>query len=146
MQVVDRVPEVHAPMLRVRQTWLRELAYIVSEVNREVQPQSLADPPAVTTPNRAPRDSMTTVATETTPWSCIAAAETGTNWHMVGSTYSTAFGMVNDIIRQYGTPQEQADVFSGTASPSEQVDIASRFAAQNGFGGWGVLTREKCNL
>ena len=65
---------------------------------------------------------------------------------MHGATYSTAFGMVNDIIYEYGTPEEQAAVFSGTATPEQQIDIASRFAADHGFGGWGVLTKQKCGL
>ncbi len=80
------------------------------------------------------------------PWACIAEAETGTDWSMHGSTYSTAFGMVNDIIYDYGTPEEQAAVFSGTASAETQIRIASAFANDHGFGGWGELTKQKCGL
>lgn len=80
------------------------------------------------------------------PWSCIAEAETGSDWTMHGATYSTAFGMVNAIIYEYGTQDEIAAVFSGTASAAQQIDIASRFAAQHGFSGWGVLTKQKCGL
>lgn len=97
-----------------------------------------------------PVTSLPTPASEVTdalgPWACIAEAETGSDWTMHGSTYSTAFGMVNDIIYDYGTPEEQQAVFSGTATREQQIDIASRFAADHGFGGWGELTKQKCGL
>lgn len=79
------------------------------------------------------------------PFPCIATAETGGEPAM-GPTYWTVYGMVVDIIEDYGTPAEQAAVFSGTASAWQQYDIASRFAADHGFGGWGVLTKQKCGL
>lgn len=135
---------------------LKAYAFMLSAVNRAVQPPSPVDPPTVTTP--AP-PSVTVVTAETFstpdrtapavldwPWPCIAEAETGTDWSMHGSTYSTAFGLVNDIVEDYGSPEEQAAVFSGTATAEQQVDIASRFAADHGFGGWGVLTKSKCGL
>lgn len=79
------------------------------------------------------------------PWVCIANAETG-GIAAMGPTYWTVFGMVVDIIEDYGTPAERAHVFGGTATLSEQLDIATRFAADHGFGGWGWLTRQKCGL
>lgn len=79
-------------------------------------------------------------------WPCVAEAETGSDWSMHGATYSTAYGMVNDIIYEYATPDVQQRVFSGTASAAEQTDIADRFAADHGTGGWGARTREKCGL
>ncbi len=103
-----------------------------------VQPE-----PAPASPEVAPPDLPPAAAS---PWPCIAEAETGSDWTMHGSTYSTAFGMVNDIIEDYGSPEQQAAVFSGTASPETQIDIASRFAADHGFGGWGELTKQKCGL
>lgn len=79
-------------------------------------------------------------------WACIANAETGGDVSMHGPVYSTAFGMINDIVYQYGSPAQQADIFSGNGTFAEELDIASRFAADHGFGGWGYLTREKCGL
>lgn len=79
------------------------------------------------------------------PWVCIANAETGGRPAM-GPTYWTVFGMVTGVITGYGTPAEQAHVFAGTATWSEQLDIGVRFASVNGFGGWGWLTRQKCGL
>lgn len=104
-----------------------------------------AQPPESTT-TLIPPPEVQVVAGSGSLWQCIAIAETGGNWSMHGSTYSTAFGMVNAIIFEYGTPDEQKHVFAGTATPDEQIDIASRFAAQHGFGGWGQLTKRKCGL
>jgi hypothetical protein len=80
------------------------------------------------------------------PWPCVAEAETGSDWTMHGSTYSTAYGIVNDIVYDYASPAVQRKVFSGTASPWEQTDIVRRFAADHGTGGWGWLTRQKCGI
>jgi hypothetical protein len=100
-----------------------------------------SEPSSVTTP-----PPVVTVPATSSLWDCIATAETGGDYSMHGSTYSTAFGMVNDIIYEYGTPEEQSAVFSGTATKAQEIDIASRFAADHGFGGWGALTRQKCSL
>jgi hypothetical protein len=97
-------------------------------------------------PGASPAAPTAAAANPSSPWDCIAEAETGSDYTMHGSTYSTAFGMVNDIIYQYGTPEEQSAVFSGTATKAQQIDIASRFAADHGFGGWGSLTKQKCGL
>lgn len=80
------------------------------------------------------------------PWDCIAQAETSSNWQMVGSTYSTGLGVVNDIVYQYGTSREQHDLMSGTGTRDETIAVVARFTAIHGFGGWGVLTKEKCGL
>lgn len=133
-------------------------AFWLSGVRAQVQPelrQVVPDPAPTTTTSTPPRATVVAVAPESPPvgeitsggpWICIANAETGGDVTMHGSVYSTAFGMINDIIYQYGTPQQQADIFAGRGSFAEELDIASRFAADHGFGGWGVLTREKCGL
>lgn len=79
------------------------------------------------------------------PWVCIADAETG-GVPASGPTYWTVFGVVSGVVTEYGTPAEQHDIFTDTASFGEQLDVVTRFAAVNGFGGWGVLTRQKCGL
>lgn len=125
----------------------RQLAFIVGSVHAAeqpppsfpVEPRSVVTSPTVTT-------AEPTSLTQSDVWACIAEAETGSDYTMHGSTYSTAFGMVNDIIYDYGTPEEQQAVFSGTASKEQQIAIASRFAGEHGFGGWGKLTKQKCGL
>jgi hypothetical protein len=112
-------------------------AYRAPEPEKE-QPVSVTSTPSLS--------SGVTEAAGQSVWDCIAEAETGSDYTMHGSTYSTAFGMVNDIIYDYGTPEEQQAVFSGTASKETQIAIASRFANDHGFGGWGELTRQKCGL
>jgi starvation-inducible outer membrane lipoprotein len=88
------------------------------------------------------------LATEPTSinWPCVAVAETGRDVTMHGSTYSTEYGVVNDIVYQYASPEVQARVFAGTATEAEQTDIVARFAADHGTGGWGTLTKQKCGL
>lgn len=79
------------------------------------------------------------------PWLCISQVETG-GIPAMGPTYWTSFGLVTGIIEEYGTPEQQAAVFGGYASFTQQLDIAVRFAEANGFGGWGWRTREVCHL
>lgn len=93
---------------------------------------------------QVPSDS--TASAPSYPWDCIANAETGGDWSMVGSTYSTGLGVINDVVYQYGSPQEAKDIMSGQASKQEQIDVVSRFTAIHGFGGWGYLTKQKCGL
>lgn len=78
-------------------------------------------------------------------WTCIATAETG-GVPAPGPTYWTVYGVVTDIIEDYGTTEEQAAIFGMTASLQTQLDVVSRFAADHGFGGWGQLTKQKCGL
>ncbi len=78
-------------------------------------------------------------------WICIANAETG-GVPAPGPTYWTVYGVVTDVVTGWGTPEEQAAVFGGYATPGQELDIVTKFAAQEGFGGWGVLTKEKCGL
>lgn len=79
-------------------------------------------------------------------WACIANAETGGDVTMHGSVYSTAFGLMNQIVTDYGTPEVAARIFAGQGTFAEELDIATRFAADNGFGGWGERTKQKCGL
>ncbi len=118
------------------------LALFAAAVSR-VQPETVTRLPAQVTASPSPDPAP---AAASSPWACIAEAETGSDWSMTGGTYSTAFGLINDIVEDYGSPEQQQAVFSGTASPETQIDIASRFAADHGFSGWGVLTKSKCGL
>lgn len=88
---------------------------------------------------------VVSVASAPSPWPCISNAETS-NVAAPGPVYWTVFGVVTDVIEDYGTPDEQAAIFNGTASYQTQLDVVSRFAALHGFGGWGTLTKQKCGL
>lgn len=115
----------------------RRDAFIWAAAGPKEQPESIAQEPSVP---------VAASLAQSDVWACIAQAETGSDYTMTGSVYSTAFGMINDIIYDYGSPEEQAAVFSGTASKETQIAIASRFANEHGFGGWGELTKQKCGL
>ncbi len=105
-------------------------------------------PPAPPVQDPARHDLTTynrTVAGIDGVWSCISIAETGGDPAM-GPTYWTEYGVVIDVIQDYGTPAEQAAIFGGTADAATRLAPVARFAAENGFGGWGELTKQKCGL
>lgn len=121
--------------------------FVMAVISAEQREQQRVE--AVKLQVRVDRDASTrppAAASSSDVFACIANAETGNDWTMHGSTYSTKYGLVNDIIRDYGSPEVQARVFSGTASDAEQLDIVRRFTGEHGFGGFGSLTRQKCNL
>lgn len=141
-----QVPNVMAVADAAAQRQLRALTFMSAAVHAQEQPLSLTEPESSVTA----RPPVTEAAAVTPPstggvWACIANAETG-GVSAMGPTYWTVFGMVTDIIEDYGTPAQQAAVFGGYADFGTQLDIASRFAADHGFGGWGYLTRQKCGL
>ena len=68
------------------------------------------------------------------PWYRVAQCESHQNWSQVnyGShSYSGALGIRNDVWAQYGG--RQFGETAGNASPQEQVFIARRIQASNGF-------------
>jgi hypothetical protein len=79
------------------------------------------------------------------PWPCIAIAESG-GTPIMGPTYWTEYGVVVDIIEDYGTPSERQAIFGGYADALIRWRPVERFAKANGYGGWGVLTKQKCGL
>jgi hypothetical protein len=79
------------------------------------------------------------------PWPCIAVAETS-NRPAMGPTYWTEYGVVIDIIEDFGTPTERAAIFGGYADDVTRWRPVTRFATAHGFGGWGTLTKQKCGL
>ncbi len=118
------------------------VAASISENSSDIPTSGSSEPTSVPTPP----SEMAGVGAATSPFPCIAEAETGTDWTMHGSTYSTAYGVINDIVYEYASPDVQARIFSGTATPAEQTDVVARFAADHGFGGWGERTKEVCGL
>lgn len=79
-------------------------------------------------------------------WDCVAIAETGGNFHMHGSAYSSAYGIMNEAVRENATPEVASRVLNGTASKDEQLAIAEAIARRFGFRqSWGWLTVQKCS-
>lgn len=107
---------------------------------------SLVPPGAATVPP-APAPPVTSYVTRNSfsSWQCVADAETSGNWQAHGPQYSSAFGMLNEAVRERAdSPASAARILAGTASHQEQIDAAERELARFGVGAWGVLTRAKC--
>jgi hypothetical protein len=64
-------------------------------------------------------------------WQALARCETGADWRMHGSVYSTAFGIMN------GAGEMTAAALAGTASPDDQVRIAIAVERRAGIRAWG---------
>jgi hypothetical protein len=79
-------------------------------------------------------------------WACVADAETvPPHYGVHGSHYSSAFGMLNQAIRDRAdSPASAARILAGTATPGEERRAAWRELLRFGVGAWGVLTRAKC--
>ncbi len=110
---------------------------LVEPVRASLAPPEPQSAPAATTPEVQPGTGGV--------WACIANAETG-GVPAPGPTYWTVYGVVTDVVTGWGTPEEQAAVFGGHATPGQELDIVTKFAADEGFGGWGDLTKTKCGL
>jgi len=98
--------------------------------------------PTVTTPTPA------TVALATfsngIDWACVALAETGANYTMHGSAYSSAYGVMNQAVRENSSPDVAARILAGTASPGEQLTMAQSIAAKHGIHAWAAGTAARC--
>lgn len=80
-------------------------------------------------------------------WACVANAETGGDYGMHGSTYSSAFGILNAGIREQATsPAEAARIIAGTATPAEELEVAQAEQRRYGWQAWALATRRKCGL
>lgn len=79
-------------------------------------------------------------------WECVAGAETRPpHYGTTGSHYSSAFGMLNQAIRDRAdNPASAARILAGVASPGEERRAAWREDLAFGPAAWGVLTRAKC--
>lgn len=70
-------------------------------------------------------------------WFAIAGCETGGDWHVTGSTYSTGEGMLNDAIRENSPPDVAARELAGMSSVWEIIGTAKRVEARFGVHAWG---------
>lgn len=70
-------------------------------------------------------------------WYAIAACETGGNWNVTGSRYSTGLGMENEAIRENSVPAVAARELAGTATIIEIVGTARSIESKHGIHAWG---------
>lgn len=77
-------------------------------------------------------------------WDCVATAETGGDWSMHGSRYSSALGILNEAIRENASEEVAARILSGTASRDEQIAVGDALVRRFGVGAWARSTVEKC--
>ena len=77
-------------------------------------------------------------------WDCFAIAETGGDWTMHGSSYSTGLGIMNQAVRENATSEVAARALAGRASKAEQIAIGERIAARFGIRAWAASSVAKC--
>lgn len=70
-------------------------------------------------------------------WYAIADCETGRDWNVTGSLYSTGLGMMNEAIRENSPPDVAARELTGTATILEIVGTARTIATRHGIHSWG---------
>lgn len=70
-------------------------------------------------------------------WYAIANCETGGNWNMTGSYYSTGLGIMNQAIRENSPPAVAAREMAGTATVLEIVATGRRIEERFGIHAWG---------
>ena len=70
-------------------------------------------------------------------WDAIAQCETGSDFTMHGSIYSTAYGIVNAAIYQNASPEIAQRILSGTATKAEQLAVAKAVWSYAGDRAWG---------
>lgn len=77
------------------------------------------------------------LATQPYDWSAVARCETGGDWSMVGSVYSTGLGMMNEAIVEHSRPAVAAAELDGTATVLQIETTADAIAAAHGIRSWG---------
>lgn len=77
-------------------------------------------------------------------WDCVAMAETGGNWRMSGSRYSTALGIMDQAVRENATPEVAVRALNGTATREEQIAIGESIVRKFGLRAWAYSTYLKC--
>ena len=105
-----------------------------------IDPRSAPHPattsPVSTLPHEQPVVIIETPAAQHYDWNAIAQCETGGDWTMHGSTYSSALGIMNQAVRENASADVAARVLTGTATRDEQIAIAERMAARFGIHAW----------
>ena len=73
-------------------------------------------------------------------WDHLAQCETGSDWTMHGDIYSSAFGMINALVREMASVDVASRILSGQASKDEQIEVAERAIEKYGPSAWGCHT------
>jgi hypothetical protein len=78
-------------------------------------------------------------------WECVGIRETGLRWDAHGAQYSSAFGMLNQAVRDRAdSPASAARILAGTASSQEEIRAAWRETLAFGPGAWAPSTVAAC--
>lgn len=131
--------------LQTRRNDLRRLrAFLLGAAQTRVQP---ATTPDLVSTDTIPATPVVSVAAPSSSidWPCVAEAETGSDFSMHGSSYSSAYGVMNEAVRENAPPDVAARILAGTASPAEQLAMAESIAARHGLQAWAPSTYERCS-
>jgi hypothetical protein len=103
-------------------------------------------PPRVerSSPTVSPPTTMTVGAAASFDWDCVATAETGGDYTAHGPSYSSAYGVMNEAVRENAPVDVAARILRGSASPSEQLAMAQSIAAKHGIRAWAPGTVAMC--
>lgn len=63
---------------------------------------------------------------------------------MHGSAYSSAYGVMNEAVRENSSPAVAARILTGRATPAEQLRMAERIEARFGVRAWAEGTVALC--
>ena len=117
---------------------LRSLARLVHDEEQPstTEPRPSAKPPTLTPLATGPLS---------IDWACVSVAETGGDFTAHGSSYSSAYGVMNEAVRENAPPDVAERILNGTASPSEELAMAQSVAAKHGFNAWAPSTVARCS-
>lgn len=117
---------------------IQAYAFLVRSIQAERQPRPHVEPRSVTISYpAAPVVTVERTAPTTWDWYAIAQCETGGDWNMTGSVYSTGLGMMDEAIRENSSPDVADRELSGTATVAEIIATAESIAAKHGIHSWG---------
>lgn len=84
-------------------------------------------------------------ATPWSSWECVGTAETGLDYRAHGPEYSSAFGMLNQAVRDRAdSPASAARILAGIASSQEEIRAAWRETLAFGPHAWAPGTVARC--
>lgn len=115
-------------------------AFLSAVIQVKEQPR----PPVEPSPPVAARELTGVTADSSIDWNCVAVAETGGDFTMHGSSYSSAYGVMNEAVRENAPAEVAARILAGTASPDEQLQMAQSIAARFGIDAWAPGTAARC--
>lgn len=70
------------------------------------------------------------------PWDRIATCETGANFKLAGSNYSTAYGILDQAVSENAPRDVALLILTGKSQPVVQLRLAERLATRFGITAW----------